>query len=339
MKDDAPLIADIKPQPTKSYQQKGIVEITLDDGIKIKAVGLIYGMEHLIQGEGFSANLFLDHYSQRIRVSYYEGNNVAGLVQRLCDLAEANNFDKIIITPSERDWQAFLNHGFVLEAVIKYYLLGKNAYVMSKFRSQDRLISQSLMDEILLVEKLMATPPRTEIRVLDEGYECRLAIKSDIPELAKLYSEIFESYPSPLSHEEYLQTVFQKMNLFAVITHNKKIIAAASAELNPAHKAAELTDCATLKSYRGNGFMMVILEKLQAELVSRDYICGYTMARARSFGMNMVFYNLGYEFMGRLINNCDIYGAYEDMNIWVRDLRKFKAKLKPTIKPNERKQS
>jgi hypothetical protein len=46
------------------------------------------------------------------------------------------------------------------------------------------------------------------------------------------------------------------------------------------------------------------------------------MARARSFGMNMVFYQLGYEFNGRLVNNCDIHGGYEDMNIWVKDLRR-----------------
>ena len=44
------------------------------------------------------------------------------------------------------------------------------------------------------------------------------------------------------------------------------------------------------------------------------------MARARSYGMNAVFHGMGYEFMGRLVNNCDIFGAYEDMNIWVRRL-------------------
>ncbi len=37
--------------------------------------------------------------------------------------------------------------------------------------------------------------------------------------------------------------------------------------------------------------------------------------------MNNVFHRLGYEFNGRLVNNCDIFGAYEDMNIWVKDLR------------------
>ena len=29
-------------------------------------------------------------------------------------------------------------------------------------------------------------------------------------------------------------------------------------------------------------------------------------------------YGLGYEYSGRLVNNCDIYGQFEDMNIWVK---------------------
>ena len=66
--------------------------------------------------------------------------------------------------------------------------------------------------------------------------------------------------------------------------------------------------------------MSHLLEILENEIAHEGYICAYTMARARSFGMNNVFYRLGYEFLGRLVNNCDIYGAYEDMNIWVRNL-------------------
>ena len=66
--------------------------------------------------------------------------------------------------------------------------------------------------------------------------------------------------------------------------------------------------------------MTHLLRMLERELEKRGYLCAYTMARARSFGMNAVFYGMGYEFMGRLVNNCDIYGAYEDMNIWVRRL-------------------
>lgn len=320
------LIEDIKPLSSKKTPQRGIVELSLSGGIKVKAVGLVYGIEHNIQGEGFSANLFLDHYNQRIRVTYYEGTNIDELVMRVRELAEANNFDKIVFKASEKDWQLFLPHGYVLEAVIKYYLQGKSAFVVSKFRSQERLTSNSLMEEVLLIEQIMSKAAKVEDRAIPEGYTCRLATRDDIPALAALYDDIFASYPSPLSHLEYLETVFQKMNIFGVITHEGKIIAAASAELNPAHKAAELTDCATLKAHRGKGLMTIILRKLELELISREYQCGFTMARARSFGMNNVFHTLGYEFMGRLVNNCDIYGAYEDMNIWVKPLKRKKSK-------------
>ncbi|MEZ4750980.1 MAG: putative beta-lysine N-acetyltransferase [Bdellovibrionota bacterium] len=316
------LVEDIVPEPTKTNDHKGIIEITLDDGVKVKAVGLVYGVEHTIRGEGFTANLFLDHYNQRIRVSYYEGANIGEMIEKVRYIAEANNYDKIIFKASQTDWQHFLPHGYVLEAVIKFFHHGKSAYVMSKFRSQERLTSQSLMSEILLIENLMSVPSKLGNRTLADGYECRLARREDVPAMAKLYSEIFQSYPSPLSHEAYLETVFQKNNIFSVIYHGNELVSAASAELNPTAKAAELTDCATLKEHRGRGLMTVILERLEQELMERKYICGFTMARARSFGMNQVFYNMGYVFMGRLINNCDIYGAYEDMNIWVRDLRK-----------------
>ncbi len=332
MKTEKNLIADLATKGKKVGHHSGIIEISLGDNVKVKAVGLVYGMEHTISGEGFSANLFLDHYNQRIRVDYYEGNNIDEMIHRVRALAKANNFDKITFKPSEKDWQKFLPHGFVLEAVIKYYLQGKTAYVLSKFRSQERLTSESLMSEILLIEKLMSVPAKITERKLENGYECRLAKREDIPALSKLYAGIFESYPSPLAHEDYLQTILQKMSIFAVITFEGNIVAAASAEVNTVHRAAELTDCATLKTHRGKGLMTVILEKLERELVAREYVCGFTMARARSFGMNQVFYNLGYEFMGRLINNCDIYGAYEDMNIWVKDLREKEIPVTEEVK-------
>jgi hypothetical protein len=36
--------------------------------------------------------------------------------------------------------------------------------------------------------------------------------------------------------------------------------------------------------------------------------------------MNQVFYQLGYEYTGRLVNSCDIQGQMEDMNLWVKPL-------------------
>lgn len=314
------LVEDIKPIPVKERSNLGVVEITLGEGQTVKAVGVVYGVEHRIKGDGYEARLFMDHYNQRIKILEYSGDNYEGLILQIRWLAEANGFDKIICMASRSDWLEFLKHGYVLEAVLKHYRRGEDAFAVSKFRSQERLVSHSLMDEILLIEKIMDDKSGPFNSSRPEGYKFRLAKREDMPELIELYRSIFETYPSPLVHASYLETIFQKDTVFAVCTYDGKIVSAASAELYPEHLAAELTDCATRPEARGKGLMSHILKLLEDELRVRGYICAYTMARSRSFGMNNVFHRLNYEFQGRMVNNCDIYGCYEDMNIWVRRL-------------------
>ncbi len=318
----SPLVPDIKPVPTKPRAPLGVVELVLGDGQTVKAVGVVYGLEHRLVTADFEAELFLDQYNQRLRVLGYRAEDVGPLVMALRRLADANGFDKIIVMASHDDWQGFLRFGYVLEAVLEYYHGGEDAFIVSKFRSQERLDSPNLMDETQMIESITADGGHAASRKeVPEGYTIRLARRDDIFSLLGLYAEIFDSYPSPLKHASYLEHIFQKESLFAVCTHDGSVVAAASAELMPSKRAAELTDCATRKEARGKGLMSHLLLRLEEELRRRDYVCAYTMARARSYGMNSVFHNLGYEYTGRLINNCDIYGAYEDMNIWVKDLR------------------
>lgn len=315
------LVDDIASAPVKERSSLGVVELTLGEGQSVRAIGVVYGIEHEISGEGFRARVFLDQYSQRLKVLEYEARDYEAMVLKLRWLAEANGFDKITCMASRDDWEFFLCHGYVLEAILKYFRSGDDALVVSKFRSQERLTSGSLMDEILLIETVMADKKAWRLRPPPEGCEFRMATREDIPELIRLFQSIFETYPTPLIHPSYLEAVFQENAVFAVCTQNGRIAAAASAELHPAMRAAELTDCSTQPDVRGQGLMSHILRLLEDELRRRDFICAYTMARARSFGMNNVFHRLGYEFNGRLVNNCDIFGSYEDMNIWVKDLR------------------
>ncbi len=317
----SPLVEDVKPTPTKQRSQTGVVELKLSEDQVLKAVGVVYGLEHTIRGEGYEAVLFLDQYNQRIKILRYESTNFHAMIMNVRWIAEVNGFDKIFCMAPRADWQKFLRYGYVLEAVLKYYRNGEDAFVMSKFRSQERLTSGSLMEETLLIEKIMDGEPEVESQPLPEGAVVRLARKEDVPQLISLYQDIFETYPSPLIHEHYFESIFQTESVFALCEQKGTILSAASAELHKDFKAAELTDCATRKQFRGKSLMSHILRYLEKELVRRNYICSFTMARARSFGMNNVFFRLGYEFHGRLVNNCDIYGAYEDMNIWVRDLR------------------
>jgi hypothetical protein len=46
----------------------------------------------------------------------------------------------------------------------------------------------------------------------------------------------------------------------------------------------------------------------------------FTIARALSFGMNITFARRSYQYAGTLINNTQIAGSIESMNVWYKTL-------------------
>jgi putative beta-lysine N-acetyltransferase len=81
-----------------------------------------------------------------------------------------------------------------------------------------------------------------------------------------------------------------------------------------------MTDFATLPDQRGLGLAQHLLAALERDMGHEEIPNLYTIARARSAGMNRVFYNHGYHWTGTLVNNCHIAGRFEDMHVWCKDL-------------------
>jgi putative beta-lysine N-acetyltransferase len=79
-----------------------------------------------------------------------------------------------------------------------------------------------------------------------------------------------------------------------------------------------MTDFATSAGHRGRGLGHALLGMLEEEASSRGLRTAYTIARASSVGMNIVFARRGYDFGGLLVNNTGICGAIESMNVWHR---------------------
>jgi hypothetical protein len=48
----------------------------------------------------------------------------------------------------------------------------------------------------------------------------------------------------------------------------------------------------------------------------------YTIARALSYGMNITFAKMGYTYSGTLVNNTNISGRLESMNVWISNFAK-----------------
>jgi putative beta-lysine N-acetyltransferase len=99
-----------------------------------------------------------------------------------------------------------------------------------------------------------------------------------------------------------------------------ELVAAASMEPGGAPGAVEMTDFATLPSHRGEGLATVLLSRMEdAAREARERVA-FTIARAVSFGMNITFARRGYRFSGTLVNNTQIGGAIESMNVWYKML-------------------
>lgn len=322
--------ADAWAPMTPTDKGMGLVRLTLDRGVRTTAIGQIYGLDFEIEGDGFVVRVFFDHYNRRLKVLDYSVTDYRALSARLTWLARANEFDKIFLKAKKDDWQRFLGLGFMLEGILRYFYRGEDAYVLSKFGSNDRISSPHLIEESELIEELMSSPPSYEVPPLPEGYRLGLAREEDIPALVALYRTVFKTYPSPLTHPDYIQQTMRRNMIYRIVVNgSNEVVSAASAEVDEKNSNAELTDCATLKTERGRGLMYLLLSDLESDLRERGIMNGYTLARARSVGMNRVFYRLGYEYSGRLLNNCDIYGQYEDMNIWVKRLGTIAARPLP----------
>ncbi len=304
-----------------SEKRMGLVQFTLDKGVKTTVVGTVYGLDFEIEGEGYTVNVFFDYYNRRLKILDYDATDYTAMVRRLAWLAESNQFDKVFVKARSEDFQTFLSHGYMMEGVLRYYFRGKDAYVLSRFSSVDRVHSADLVAEAKLVEELIYhSAPTDQLKPLPDGVKIVQATDEHIPALVATYRSVFETYPSPLTSADFIKSTMERNVLYAMAMRGNEALAAASADVNPKHSNAEMTDCATFPHARGQGLMQHILLALEDELRSRKIMTAYTLARAASVGMNRVFFRLGYEFSGRLINNCDIFGTFEDMNIWVKRL-------------------
>jgi putative beta-lysine N-acetyltransferase len=99
-----------------------------------------------------------------------------------------------------------------------------------------------------------------------------------------------------------------------------KLIAASSAEMDKKALNAEMTDFATDPEYLGQGLALFLLDLMDGYMKDKKYPTVYTIARSMSAGMNITFAKLGYKFTGTLINNTNISGSIESMNVWYKRL-------------------
>ena len=274
-----------------------------------------------IDGDGFRASVYLSPLNRRIQVLEYEARDTQGLVSSLANSAREAGFGKVFLKAPVHERSGFEAAGMTAEATITGYFAGRPAVVMSLFLNDDRRRRPFADEEDAILEAIRSRPAAGSVSELPESYRMAVAEPADSVELALLYGRVFDSYPFPITEPDYLVSTMETNVVYRIVRDGAdEIVAAASAETDPEHRNAEMTDFATLPNQRGLGLAKHILAALEGDMADRGIPNLYTVARARSAGMGRVFYNRGYEWTGTLVNNCHIAGQFEDMHIWCKTL-------------------
>ena len=272
-----------------------------------------------ISGDGFAAEVVFSDLNERIQVVGYEGRDLGSLVERLDEEARRRDYGKVFVKAPVDHRPILEASGLEAEATITGYFDGRPAAVMSLFVDDEREDRPHLEQQEQILAAIRERPADPSLPELPEGYELSPARADDAAELAELYGGVFASYPFPITDSDYLLSTMASHVVYRIVRdHQGDVVAAASAETDPEHRNAEMTDFATRPDQRGLGLAQHLLAALEDDMEERAIPNLSTIARARSAGMNRVFYNRGYRWTGTLVNNCHIAGQFEDMHVWCK---------------------
>jgi len=259
------------------------------------------------------------HYNDRIYLMKVASFPSAGLPYELIELAKTNGYSKIFAKVPKNIAELFFNTGFLEEARIPAFFSGKQpAVFMGYYLNAERIKEPDIerMENILKIA--FGKRPTYEVQPLANRYILRKCHETDVFVMAKIYQEIFPSYPFPIHDPDYLlKTMQSHIDYFGIETEDG-LVAVSSAEVDKEAGNVEMTDFATLPEWRRNNFSQQLLARMENEMKKKNIKTAYTIARAMSVGMNVTFSKAGYQFGGRLKNNTNISGRIESMNVWYK---------------------
>jgi len=263
-------------------------------------------------------------FNNRIYLMKIKDANPNDLAPALLEKARENRYTKILVKIPHETSQPFLNLGYVQEAEIPNLYSGKqSAIILAYYSSKNRKLENNRTENEkvyrLSIEKQV--PPESIQKIqLENNFSLHNLTQDDVPEIAALYNTIFSSYPFPINESSFLvETMESHVDYFGIKTDGE-LIALSSLEKDTENLNAEMTDFATLTKWQGFSLAKYLLVHMEKEARLNGLKTAYTIARAESPGINIVFTKNAYQYGGRLINNTHISGHIESMNIWYKAL-------------------
>jgi beta-lysine N6-acetyltransferase len=259
-------------------------------------------------------------FNNRIYVMKYHPEDHPSLIPQLEQLARKNKYTKIFMKVPGQFANDIKTMGYRVEAMIPEYYQGQeNLMLMSKFLNPQREIEPDAEEikknlDLALMKRQLASK-----KMPDSPFEQLMELTEEHTEaMVQLYKLVFPSYPFPIHDKNYLQQTMQENYRYFGIFQEEKLVAVASCEIYEDALAVEMTDFATHFDFRGKGTASFLLNKMEDEMRKSGMKLFYTIARAASPGMNITFSRNGYRYGGCLIQNTNISGRIESMNVWFK---------------------
>jgi len=262
-------------------------------------------------------NTIIQHgeHNKRVYLIKLDEQDIDQVTLLLNKLARDEGYTKIFCKVPAWAAPLFNADGYIMEAHIPRFYNGKvGVSFMSKFLNSDRLLGierEKLAELSNLIHEIDPDEEQT-----DKGKEDILEMEpAHAEEISAVYREVFKSYPFPIHDPGYIEKTMNENIRYFGVRDGSKLIALSSAEMDREAQNSEMTDFATLPEARGRKLSRRLLAHMEEIMAGEGIRTLYTIARLNSIPMNKTFLGSGYSFSGTLINNTNIAGNIESMNV------------------------
>lgn len=278
-------------------------------------------MIDIIETFGFGTSIQHGKLNDRIYLMKLNKKDFGQIIDYLLGLAKAQDYSKIFCKVPAWAVPVFVSNGFVIEAQVPNFYKGEvNVFFLSKFTNQDRQLHCEHDQLTVMSQLLLSSSPQHKEVSAPSDFVFKALRAADANEISKLYRNVFESYPFPIFEPAYIRDTMAHNVQYFGYHHKGRLVAISSAEIDRHGQNAEMTDFATHPHFRGNKLALMLLGTMEQAMKSQGIATLYTIARLNSPAMNKTFLNLNYKYAGTLINNTNISGKIESMNVLYKAL-------------------
>lgn len=260
-------------------------------------------------------------YNDRIYLMKVSRDDVPDIILFFEKLSEENGYTKIFVKVPASVHTEFMEHGYRVEARIPgFYRGAEDGVFMARYSDTSRSLGADVEEIRSIIRESIQRAGTKKKSDLPGGYELSPCGPEDADEIAELYGKIYESYPFPIMDPQYIRETMEDNFRYFSVRKDQDLVAVASTEMDPQERNVEMTDFATDIRHSGMNLAGHLLEWMERNMRDEGMIIAYTIARARSYPVNITFARAGYRYGGTLLNNTNICGSFESMNVWYKTL-------------------